>query len=537
MRSWWMLLAGCAVLGCDLGGNVGDRKGAGGRNVREEWDGSPLDGLVGDGALPDGPPLDGAAPDVAQRETRLDMAFDGPRSDGPVSDGPLPDGRMLDGPLPDGPVSDGPLPDGPLPDGQVPDGALPDGPPPDGPLPDGPLPDGPMPDGPLPDGPLPDMAPAGPCNGGCGDGLRCLGEVCSCTFELHGDAALRGDGSVAYPSTGAVVSREDSGEPLVGLTEVFDGQNHGCARREDATVWCWSKGAANPNRNGELGNGTPGVSPPAWQAGQVMVAEGEPLIDVARLAGGSSGCYLVSTTCAIDAGGALWCWGVGGNGGGGSVFSDGLQQAHPWATAILADAETPLDGVEAVSLGRRHACALRNGGQVWCWGSGIGGALGQGDEAAHQYPVQVELPAPAAQVGAGADATCARIGGGVWCWGSNNSGQVGVGVPADHHEGCINFCVTRPAQVVTGPDAPLDGVDELDVAYLAVCARRADATLWCWGAQITNVAAPISVRGEPVVDVVEYSACGAGRVDTALRVLTVDDALRLGGTLTEQACP
>jgi alpha-tubulin suppressor-like RCC1 family protein len=52
--------------------------------------------------------------------------------------------------------------------------------------------------------------------------------------------------------------------------------------------------------------------------------------------------------------------------------------------------KTLLDGVKQVSVGAHLACAVRNGGDVWCWGRADGGGLG-GESAGAERVSSVDL--------------------------------------------------------------------------------------------------------------------------------------------------
>ena len=359
----------------------------------------------------------------------------------------------------------------------------------------------------------------------CAPGENCVGEACSCIQAIHGDTILRTDGTVVdLTGVGTTIEEDDTGLPLTGVTEIFEGMWHGCALRDHGTVWCWSS-ASNGNLVGQLGNGSLGGTPPQFQATPVTLEGGATLTGVEHLNSGSSRSYLAALTCAILDDSSLWCWGDRGEEGSSSgqgFFNDGLTGHRPFATPILAAPGTPLTGVDQVSIGGRHVCTVR-GDDVWCWGTNVGGPLGQGDEMPRQYPVQVTLPATASRVSAGFDTTCAHVDDTVYCWGTNNSGQIGVGVPADNTNGCINFCVTSPEAVVDEFDVPLAGVEDLNAVYLGNCARRDDDTLWCWGSGVANVAAPLSVAGSPVTDVAMHTSAGSSNVPNTIRYLTRQD--------------
>jgi hypothetical protein len=83
-----------------------------------------------------------------------------------------------------------------------------------------------------------------------------------------------------------------------------------------------------------------------------------------------------------------------------------------------------------VSAGTQHTCAIRAGGTLWCWGNNGSGQLGIGSTMNESRPQEVTSPARAGwgSVGEGGYHTCAlRTGGTLWCWGENTSGELGIG--------------------------------------------------------------------------------------------------------------
>jgi alpha-tubulin suppressor-like RCC1 family protein len=85
-------------------------------------------------------------------------------------------------------------------------------------------------------------------------------------------------------------------------------------------------------------------------------------------------------------------------------------------------------------------CILLDNGEVWCWGMGSGGQMGnaQPGVAINSLPVKTALPSTfkARQIAAGYQSFCAlgddgaQIGQ-VYCWGRDNAGQLGNGVTND----------------------------------------------------------------------------------------------------------
>ena len=161
------------------------------------------------------------------------------------------------------------------------------------------------------------------------------------------------------------------------------------------------------------------------------------------------------------------------------------------ASAVRGQARDPtgpiLDAV-SISAGREHACAVRAGGTVWCWGANESGQLGN-NAAVTVPPAPPTPPQPAAvavakatgtpladilEVGAGYDFTCARDAtGGVWCWGNNGKGSLGDGTTTTR---------SAAAPVLDAPGgAPLTGALALQVGGGVACVRKTGDAMWCWG--------------------------------------------------------
>ena len=167
------------------------------------------------------------------------------------------------------------------------------------------------------------------CSGStCTGGYNCLGQTCSCILAIHGNTVLRTNGTVvSYGGPATVIEQGSTGQPLSGITEIYEGSHYGCGLKNDHTVWCWPKNT-NANAAGELGNGTQTAPQNAdlFKATQVLVAAGTPLSGVDHISKGSARCYLASNTCGVKSDGTLWCWGShdSSGGGGGSLFNGGI---------------------------------------------------------------------------------------------------------------------------------------------------------------------------------------------------------------------
>lgn len=78
--------------------------------------------------------------------------------------------------------------------------------------------------------------------------------------------------------------------------------------------------------------------------------------------------------------------------------------------------------VAALSAGRSHTCAIDRSGVAYCWGDGLGGALGSAQLVVGRFPVRVSDTARFTQVAAGGDFTCGVLQDSTLrCWGKSQA--------------------------------------------------------------------------------------------------------------------
>jgi len=256
------------------------------------------------------------------------------------------------------------------------------------------------------------------------------GEGFTCGMNTDGAAYCWGDDSYGYLGNGLLGS---SLIPLPveglssGVTDISSGTYHSCALVSGG-VKCWGY-----NSDGQLGdNGASGTS------SQVPV-------DVFGLTSGvaaiSSGDYF---TCAlIESDGSVKCWGNNSSG----ELGNGENTDSPVPVTVLDETGlSTLTNIISISGGTYHTCAVTNTGAAYCWGDNYGGQLGVGTEdAGSNIPLAVHgLSSGINSISAGGYHTCALLDtGSIKCWGYNDSGELGTGDWEDRLEPGDNVLTGR----------------------------------------------------------------------------------------------
>jgi len=297
-----------------------------------------------------------------------------------------------------------------------------------------------------------------------------------------------------------------SPDPMCTIVRIAAGRFHTCALRDSGRIDCWGS-----NEEGQLGDGTM----------DMLRREPAPVPGFAAIDVDAGG----SRTCAVDRVGDVWCWGngarnpvrtlgrgaskvrlsAGGNvcflrdggppacmatGFGGILgapvdvpgFDEVLDIAQFRGTTCVAARRTPeepfrvfcdedpprLEDAVELTAGGQHVCARTLGGEVFCWGQGTEGQLGQGSFSNADAPVRVVGVGDAVAVAAGFVHTCARRESGrVSCWGRNQNAQLGDGSTTNRNE---------PVRTLEIGDSL-----ELGAGLWHSCARRASDAVFCWG--------------------------------------------------------
>ena len=175
-------------------------------------------------------------------------------------------------------------------------------------------------------------------------------------------------GGNLYGSLGDGTMTDDPDPPApqeAGIARVVADDNTACELTTAGNIACWGN-----DNYGETGQ----VSGPTYSASPVSDASG-PLASCTALDfDGENGCAVC--------GGQVECWGYNGDGelGRGSATSGDATAAPP----MLPPGKT----WTSVVVGNSRSCALDDAGELYCWGYGPHGELGDGSHASN-VPIPV----------------------------------------------------------------------------------------------------------------------------------------------------
>ncbi|MCL2444886.1 IPT/TIG domain-containing protein [Candidatus Saccharibacteria bacterium] len=195
------------------------------------------------------------------------------------------------------------------------------------------------------------------------------------------------------------------------IIQISAGANHALALSSDGAVFAWGLGIG-----GQLGNGINTSS-------NVPVPVGVPelLSGIIQVSAG------LNYSLALSEDGSIFAWGVGGFG----QLGNGVNT--PSNIPVLVDlSSVPAErNMVQISAGWGHSLALDSTGQIWAWGLGIGGQLGNGTNESSNTPVAVNMSEFIAkqdivQISAGGSFSLALdSAGNVFAWGLGIGGQLG----------------------------------------------------------------------------------------------------------------
>lgn len=304
-------------------------------------------------------------------------------------------------------------------------------------------------------------------------------------------AGQLGDGTTANSAGPTAVSTGES------FARVSTTSEHTCGLTTGGTAQCWGS-----NGYGQLGNGTTSNS-----STPVTVSGGDTWLDVETgghhfscgvNAAGHIYCWgsneyqqvgqatgtqysvpvLVDDTrtytevalghwhaCGLAANGDAYCWGSDPDNRG--VFGDSTRGQTFHTPRLVLGSHTFV----SLSAGYEHTCGVTGDAEVYCWGKGDWGELGDGRGADASVPVRANINS-VAMVSAGRYNTCAiDTAGDAYCWGDNGWGQLANGFVAGDR-------ALSPSPIGSQP-----GLMTLETGGEATCAVDLTGQFYCWGSK------------------------------------------------------
>lgn len=252
-----------------------------------------------------------------------------------------------------------------------------------------------------------------------------------------------GSNSIGQLGDGTTTPRSSPGRVanLTGIVDIAAREWHALAVRSDGSVWRWGRDAATGN----------------FDMQPVKIAG---LSDAVAVATGD-GFNLVLTRF-----GRVWSWGDNSRG----QLGDG-SRAFRGAPALVPS----LTSVQSIAAGPASSFAVRTSGDVLAWGSGDRGSLGIGGNVAFGLQTDRLTPVPVPglayiqQVCASEHVLARDLAGDVWAWGFGADGQLGDGGTGDR---------TSPVKISALHGKLILAVAVGDAHSLALEGQR---TVWAWG--------------------------------------------------------
>ena len=213
----------------------------------------------------------------------------------------------------------------------------------------------------------------------------------------------------------------------IKFSSVVAGWLHSCGISTAGVIYCWGN-----NTSGQLGLGVIDTAPHAIPGPIASLSKFRKVALSAR------------ASCAITDGDDLYCWGYNGVG----VIGDGTTITRSAPTRIGAGNKWKdvamgvglVEGTVAVAPtglsqgGIAHACAIDDGGSVYCWGWNGAGQLGDGTTISRLEPTAVLSSIKFDSIALGSVYSCGTSGSSIYCWGSNSFGQLGIGTTQDAYQ-------------------------------------------------------------------------------------------------------
>ncbi|MBK7842772.1 MAG: hypothetical protein IPJ71_03620 [Bdellovibrionales bacterium] len=248
-------------------------------------------------------------------------------------------------------------------------------------------------------------------NGGHTCGITTLGSAYCWGIGTDGEL---GFGGVA--NQGTPVAVDVSGIiNFPGFKKISSGLRHTCGLLGDGRAYCWGYGIFGQLGYGDIVSKT-----------RPQLVDTSSIVDFKGFRDLSAGKH---HTCGLSQENKVYCWGYGANGRLGYGLLSNKLLPYP-----VNDSSLPLNTYfSAVAVGGEHSCGVLSNGGGYCWGNGVQGQLGNGTQFDRLTPVSIDTSFISGFLGfkdleLGEVHSCATdLKGNPYCWGNGVYGRLGDG--------------------------------------------------------------------------------------------------------------
>lgn len=205
-----------------------------------------------------------------------------------------------------------------------------------------------------------------------------LGGLFSCALTKTNKVYCWGSGAFgqignkhAVDSPFPTLVSTDKLHPGEYFLKIQSGESHVCGITNQSQVYCWGRGGDGQLATGDSDNQ---LQPSLIQNGELT--SDQKIIDI------SAGDY---HSCASTNSQKVYCWGLGRNG---QLGSRNSRRSNAPIEVVNGEGES-FDLAVRLTSGGAHNCLMSISHQIYCWGYGTNGRLGNGEIATQTAPIRI----------------------------------------------------------------------------------------------------------------------------------------------------
>ena len=210
-----------------------------------------------------------------------------------------------------------------------------------------------------------------------------------------------------------------------------------------------------------------------WNASTPSVNNSSP-VQIGALTNWTGGSLAATSTCTriIKGDGTMWAWGANYEGAMGTGAGDSVLYSYSSPVQIGSLTTWGKTKNSVAGGGYQPSAGINASGELFCWGVGNYGANGQNNVISYSSPVQVGSLTNWSQVVAGSGIIMSlKTDGTLWSWGENDYGQLGQNYGTGSN-------VSSPVQIGSATDW-----EHISLGYQNAGAIRS-GKLYCWGRNV-----------------------------------------------------